>query len=194
MRQKIKMLITAFLTGLMLLIMQPFPSAWADQYPTPPRVTQLEKLLKIKLTQDSRYRGIWNYGKTTAELKKKKYNSSYTVRYRLDKDVTSIAIVWCPGVKNLSEVNVDLAPVQKVMDLYFPRSPKKNEVIYKIEELVARSRANWQDKTKPIHYVIDGYTVALGNNDFVNVVIYKGVPNSTKPQGSTKIDPFKGVR
>ncbi|MGE5415206.1 MAG: hypothetical protein ACM3UZ_00305 [Acidobacteriota bacterium] len=194
MRIKINRFITALILGLMLVAIQPLPTVLADQYPTPPRVTQLEKLLKIKLTQDSRYRGIWNYTRTTADMKKKKYNSSYTVRYRLDKDVTTVAIVWCPGVKDLSQVSVDLAPVQKVMDLYFPRSPKKNEVLYKVEELVARSRANWQDKTKPLHYYIDGYTVALGNNDFVNVVIYKGAPYSTKPQGNTKVDPFKGVR
>jgi len=161
----------------------------------PEDVKQLEGLLGVTTGWYSPYwlyRPVWDkstWDEAMWELANQNSGRSYfALRYDTENSLVAVEIKWIRNLSDIRGVELDLSPMEKVLNWRFPgHSDKVQEIMTKAWDIAEKARASEgfvvppvgsnlpPRDTKPYYYYIDGQKVAINSLGvaFVQVIISK---------------------
>ncbi|MFZ5650840.1 MAG: copper amine oxidase N-terminal domain-containing protein [Bacillota bacterium] len=149
----------------------------------PEEVKQLEGLLGVTT---GFYNPSWNYlpvwEKTTwdeAMWKLANQNNSrsyFTLNYDPEVPGMIVAIKWIRNLSDIRGVELDLSPMEKVLNWRFPNNPDKvQEMMACAWQVAERTKSSRSDRAPWKYYYIDSWKVSIGSvgGCFVEAIIGK---------------------
>lgn len=144
----------------------------------PVDVAKLEKIHGVAMTQTSE--SWWEYIPPWEEVLANKDRSHYELQWSEGGSVW-VGIAWARILPDIREVKVDLTPIRKTLDGFFPGHPKIPEIMAKAREMADIARASGgSEQPGPVSYHLNGQRVMLqsGGGNFVS--LYVVYPESDK--------------
>ena len=149
----------------------------------PEDVRQLEGLLGVTTGWYSPswvYLPVWEkstWDKAMWELANQNNSCSYfTLDYNSKGGFTIVAIKWIRNLSDIRGVELDLSPMEKVLNWRFSGHPDKvQEIMNYSWEVAKRARVSLSDRAPWKDYYIDGWKVSIGSigGCFVEAIITK---------------------
>ncbi|MCL6612766.1 MAG: hypothetical protein K6T66_14615, partial [Peptococcaceae bacterium] len=137
---------------------------------------QLEQMFGVTMVK---YGSSWTYQPPREETIRNKDRSHYTLWYDPRDGYVGVSVAWDLINSDIRNVEIDLSPIERVLDWKFPgQAEKVKEIMDYARQVAEKTREVWvQEKRLPNKtFYIDGYQVLVGSvdNAFVSVHISKG--------------------
>jgi len=138
----------------------------------PADVARLERIHGVTMTQDPVVK-TWHYIPPREETFANKDRSHVTLSWTEGGSIR-VSIAWARILPDIREVKVDLTPIQKTLDGFFPGHPKIPEIMAKAKEMADIRRASGgSERHESVNYHLNGQRVMLqsGGGNFVSLAI-----------------------
>jgi hypothetical protein len=150
----------------------------------PEAVRDIERLLGVITHQNSSdswgYSAPWEKGTWDKAIEKSanENNGRSYFNFWYEGDVIGVDICWIRNLSDIRNVELDLSPIEKVLNWKFPDQPQKvQEIMAYAWQVAEKTRSSdgterlpWKD------FYVSGYKAAVGSVgfNFVGVIISKG--------------------
>lgn len=143
----------------------------------PQAVLDLESTLGVKTDLYYTNQNRWIYEPVWEEAKANSGNSYFTFEYN-DRGYTIVDIKWARILPDINHVQLDLSPIEKVLNMRFPDQAVKNkEIMAKAWQMAEKRRdSNGFQADDPVSYYMGGYEVSLTSMEFNFVSLLIGKP------------------
>lgn len=137
----------------------------------PEVVRELEGVLGVTTKPNGSY---WWYEPTRNETFQNKDRSYFALRYNTENGLIGADISWATILPDKRNVELDLSPIEKVLNWRFPdQSDKVKEIMAYAWQVAERTRADAGNRLPWKDYYLEGQKVSVGSVgfNFVGVII-----------------------
>lgn len=137
---------------------------------------QLEQMFGVTMVK---YGSSWTYQPPREETIRNKDRSHYTLWHNPTNGYVGVSVAWDLINPDIRNVDIDLSPIERVLNWKFPGQPEKVKEIMDYARQVAeheRTRSLTEDRLPKKTFYVNGYQVLVVSvgNAFVSVHISKG--------------------
>ena len=137
----------------------------------PADVTRLENIHGVTMTTND-VGNRWGYEPTRDIINANKDHAYLKLSY--NDGTVRVAVAWASILPDIRHVQVDLSPLEKTLESYFPGHSKNPEIMAKAREMAdIRRESNGFRRHDPVNYNLNDRRVLLqsGDNNLVSLAI-----------------------